>query len=240
MEREQNTRTPRRELCFEDAQGPQPQPNPFVPQDVPVPDSPAPDTAQATAQEAEPGAEAGANVEKEDPKQGMEVGQDSDEAEGGAEEARQAYSERRERAKAKMEKARKKKVQAETDSKYDTPKRPSPGEEEEEEEDGAESQGSERGRKSVKKLQRRVKKKEGAISDRVDKVENLLDATRDEARRQSSARVAAQQRADDAHKYELMKILTVWGLPKEARYPDQMKWYEAAASPTRTARPLGR
>lgn len=51
-------------------------------------------------------------------------------------------------------------MQAVTDSRYDTPKRPPPAEEEEEE-DGAEPQGSEWGRKYVKKLQRMVKKMEG-------------------------------------------------------------------------------
>lgn len=63
----------------------------------------------------------------------------------------------------------------------------------------------------VKKLQRRVRRKERAIADRVDEVKNLLDATRAEAERQAAGRVALQQSADEAQRDKLRKALAVWG-----------------------------
>lgn len=87
----------------------------------------------------------------------------------------------------------------------------------------------------MKKLQRLVKRNQGAIIDRVDKVENLMDAMRAEVERQAAARVALQHRANEAHRDELMRAMAVWGLPREARFPDQMGWWETAAEAT--ARP---
>lgn len=53
------------------------------------------------------------------------------------------------------------------------------------------------------------------MDERVGQVEDLLTATREEAQRQAAARLAQQQRADEAQKDELMRALAVWGLPRE-------------------------
>lgn len=51
---------------------------------------------------------------------------------------------------------------------------------------------------------------------------------REEAARQAAARVAFQQRAEDAQRGELMKALAIWGLPREAEYVEQCPWWEIA------------
>lgn len=72
-----------------------------------------------------------------------------------------------------------------------------------------------------------VKRNEGAFIDRVDKVEHFMDATRASAERQAAGGAALQQRADEAQSHDLMKALAVWGMANEARFPDQMSWWDS-------------
>lgn len=152
---------------------------------------------------------------------------DKEKGEEGDNDEKPLYSSRRSRVKAKQEKQqRRKKVAAEADDRLETPKRPPP-DKDEGKEDEEDSQ-TEWGRQAIKKLQHIVRKKAGQMDQRVGQVEDVLTATREEAERQAAARLAQQQRSDEAQKDELMRALAVWGLPREARCPDQATWWEQA------------
>lgn len=68
----------------------------------------------------------------------------------------------------------------------------------------------------------------GTIVDRVDMVERLLGAMRAEAERHAAARVAQQQRSDEAQREEVTQASVVWGVPREARYANKVRWREEA------------
>lgn len=111
---------------------------------------------------------------------------------------------RKQRAKVKAETApRKQKVAAQTDDRNEAPKRLPPKESEEDPWE-AHSQGAEWGRQAVKNRQRVVMRKEGAIIDRIDNMDPLVDATRVGAERREAARVALQQwtRGSDRRAHE--------------------------------------
>lgn len=227
-----HTRTPPRErqAAHEPAATPAPSPLPYAaaqPAEAAPPVEPIPpaqgDTAQATAQ---------GTAQPDRPQDEMDVDDAQGENEKGEmeDDEKKAYSDRRTRAKSKVDKkVRRKKVSVEVDEdRLETPKRPNPEEaEKEDEDDDADSQ-NEWGRKEVKRLQKTVRKKAGEVNERVSQVEDLLTATRQEAERQAMARMALQQRAGEAQRDDLMRALAVWGLPREAKFPDQASWWESA------------